>query len=98
MRKVSSGRQEAATPKYHWRTYLEDQYNRRLKPAFLSVAEQALSRTKAAVKREQKMVGRFRGQDADARPTDSEIEAAHQAQKTHIDTLVEQRLNEAGMG
>jgi hypothetical protein len=79
-------------PKRYWRSYLEDQYERRIKPLFKSLSDQALSRTKVAVKAEQKLVGDGRGAGAPPRPTDSELESAQNAQRAHMEQIIEQHL------
>ena len=79
-------------PKRYWRSYLEDQYERRIKPLFKSLSDQALSRTKTAVKAEQKLVGDGRGAGAPPRPTDGELESAQNAQRAHMEQIIEQHL------
>ena len=96
LRKPASGEPPAdLVPKRYWRIYMKDQFERRVKPLFDSQTEKALSRTKAAVKAEQAEVGDRRGAGAIVRPTDAELDAAHSAQKAHMDRVLKQYREEA---
>lgn len=83
------------TPKRYWRMYMKDQWERRVQPVLTSLMGDALGRTKAAVKAEQKLVGDRRGVNAGVRPTDGELDSAYRMQKAHYDALIKQRLQSA---
>ncbi|MEE6166061.1 MULTISPECIES: phage tail protein [unclassified Mycolicibacterium] len=91
----ASGPAGGPTPKRYWRVYMKDQWERRVQPVLTSLMADALGRTKAAVKAEQKLVGDRRGANAGVRPTDGELDSAYQLQKAHYDALIKQRLQVA---
>ena len=86
---------EGAEPKRYWRTYLKDQFDRRVEPLFNSLSSQALARTKSAVKAEQQKVKDGRGPNAATRPSDSELQASYASQKGMLDEVLKNRLENA---
>jgi hypothetical protein len=82
-------------PKRYWRTYMKDQFERRIEPLLQNLSQQSLARTKAAVKTEQQLAKDRRGIDAATRPSDSELQSSYDSQKAIVDQTIKKQLANA---
>ncbi|MCR8691618.1 hypothetical protein NWP13_03640 [Rhodococcus pyridinivorans] len=86
---------ETLAPKADWRAYLKDQFSRRVSPQILRISIEALTRTKEAVKSEQQSVKDRRGENAEPRPSDSEIDTCYYSQLRVLGKVIEELVAKA---